>query len=217
MFVNIGIVAYLVSRKYSLSASPKRRPTPVEFHTDHATRNPTCDKPSTLPVYVCMHTPPQPRRSSRSIDQRRFLQRWLKYMHKSLYKIHVLVPRSQASIMRDDLCAEMNRQDCSIDIIDGSCLQHSTNAAILHSKCIQNYLLVDSRLAIDASFSVWLQRLDTKTISCLVIPSHDNANACNQVGYWIPSQFTALSNNVTAEAERQHIPINYNPISVIPA
>lgn len=138
-------------------------------------------------------------------------------MHKSLYNIHVLVPRSQASIMRDDLCAEMNRQDCSVDIIDGGCLQHSANAAVLHSKCIQNYLLVDSRLAIDASFSVWLPKLDTKAISCLVIPSHNDANACSEVGYWIPSKFTALSNNLTAEAERQRLPINYNPISVIPA
>jgi hypothetical protein len=216
MFVNMGIVWYLISRKYATPPYVKRVLKPLETHTLIVHQQPTCPQPTLLPVYICIDSKLNQRRSSRTIDQRRFLQRWLKYMQDTNYKIHVLVPRLHSTLLHEDLCDGMNHQRCTVDLIYDDCLQHSAKDAGYQLECSPNYLLVDSRLAIDISFPTWLTKLKPKTISCLVFSKSNDLNACSEVGYWIPTEFTAYSNNMTLEAQRQGIPINYTPISIIP-
>lgn len=216
MFVNIGIVGYLISRKYTPLSYPKKLIKSAETHALAIHRQQACAQPAILHVYICMNSKPNQQRSSRTIDQRRFLQRWLKYMQDTNYKIHVLVPRLHSTLLHEDLCDGMSNQHCTVDMIYDDCLQHAAKDAGYQLECSPNYLLVDSRLAIDISFPTWLTKLKPKTISCLVFSKSNDLNACSEVGYWIPTEFTAYSNNMTLEAQRQGIPINYTPISIIP-
>ena len=216
MCVNLGIVGYLISRKYTPVSNFKHEGRPLYNQIPAVRRQPHCMQPTPLPVYICMSSHNNQRRSSRVMDQRRFLRRWLNYIQKTTYKIHILLPPSYTTMIRDDVCEGISQQQCTTHLIESDCLQHATKDAFFYSACNLNFLLMDSRLAIDSSFPIWLSKLDSNAVSCLVAVSDKERGACDEVGSWIPSGFTAYSNNVTLEAKRQGVAINYNPISIIP-